>query len=139
MAKPAAIFPNLRDLRACADLWQRREGLRAGNSPLWHVALARRGLALGEPLFAYEVCAEGVERWKTHAGLRQVLALALARSGTTESARVAAEAVYKSGHRDAETLGLLGRIHSATGGGIDHAMGGRKHHCHRLRIGSIGW
>lgn len=83
----------------------------ASNSPLWHVALARRGLALGEPLFAYEVCAEGVERWKTHGGLRQVLALALARSGATESAHVAAEAVYKSGHRDAETLGLLGRIH----------------------------
>ncbi|MFH1604506.1 MAG: TRAFs-binding domain-containing protein, partial [Pseudomonadota bacterium] len=101
----------LHDLRACVALWQGREGNPESAEPAWHLTLARRGLALGEPLFAYEVCAEAAERWIEHGDLRKVLALALARSGATGSALDIAYSLFKAGHRDGEMFGLLGRIH----------------------------
>jgi hypothetical protein len=57
---------------------------------------------------------EGVSRegsgsdWRP---VRQQLALALARSGSLEAARQVLESIDADGHPDAETLGLLGRVH----------------------------
>ena len=107
----ADISPTeLTDLRACVVLWESREARPESADPSWYLVLARRGLALGEPLFAYEVLAEAVERWPDNGALRKVLALALARSGATDSALELAGALYAAGHRDGEMLGLLGRI-----------------------------
>lgn len=107
----AAPANDLRDLRACVALWQGREGNPDSADCGWYFRLARRGLAIGEPLFAYEVCAEAVERWQDRGDLQTVLAQALARSGATESALEVANEIYKGGRRDGELLGLLGRIH----------------------------
>lgn len=43
--------------------------------------------------------------------LRQQFALALARSGSAEGALRVLQTLHDAGHRDAETLGLLGRLH----------------------------
>ena len=43
--------------------------------------------------------------------LRQLLALALARSGASDSANAVLQTLYKEGHRDEETLGLLARTY----------------------------
>ena len=91
--------------------WQGREGNPDSADCGWYFRLARRGLAIGEPLFAYEVCAEAVKRWQNRGELQIVLAQALARSGATESALEVANEIYKGGRRDGELLSVLGRIH----------------------------
>ncbi len=62
-------------------------------------------------MFAYDVIAEGIKNSPKDVRLRQLLALALARSGAAESARSVLAGLYQEGHRDEETLGLLARTH----------------------------
>ncbi len=73
--------------------------------------IAERILKLGEPLFAYDVVAEGIRHSPNDVRLRQLLALALARSGAVESGNAVLAGLYQEGHRDEETLGLLARTH----------------------------
>ena len=75
------------------------------------IALAERVLKLGEPLFAYDVVDEGIKRFPNHVRLRQLQALALARSGATRSANAVLVRLYQEGLRDEETIGLLARTH----------------------------
>jgi class 3 adenylate cyclase len=82
----------------------------AGNANAYRL-VAERILKLGEPLFAYDVVAEGIRYTPKDVRLRQLLALALARSGAVESANAVLAELYKEGHRDEETLGLLARTH----------------------------
>lgn len=72
-------------------------------------AIAQRALNLGEPLLAYETLAHSAESEDPRS--RQLLALALARTGDTGKAQEILHALYESGHQDAETLGLLARTH----------------------------
>ena len=79
------------------------------------VANAERLLRQGEPLFAYNMADTGLQRWPGHLRLRQLLALALARSGDLVRAnRILAELV-QSGVDDSETLGVLARTHKDLG------------------------
>jgi class 3 adenylate cyclase len=82
----------------------------AGNVRAYRL-LGERILKLGEPLFAYDVVAEGIRSSPDDVRLRQLLALSLARSGATESANTVLTGLYHEGHRDEETLGLLARTH----------------------------
>ena len=68
-------------------------------------------LQLGEPLIAYDVLVEGLQRWPDDVRLQQLLALALARSGVTLRANSLLLQLLESGHADEETLGLLARTH----------------------------
>ncbi len=91
-------------------LWRERDAdswLDAQNYKL----LARRILQIGEPLLAYDVAAEGVQRFPQNVELRQLLALALTRSGAAGSANALLSELYAEGHRDEETVGLLARTH----------------------------
>jgi len=74
-------------------------------------ALAQRQLDRGEPLPACNTAAEGLERSPGHARLRQLHALALARSGDLERANRILAALAAEGRDDAETLGMLARTH----------------------------
>lgn len=73
--------------------------------------LGERILKLGEPLFAYDVVAQGIRHFPKNVQLRQLLALALARSGATETANAVLVGLYQEGLRDEETIGLLARTH----------------------------
>ena len=69
----------------------------------------------GEPLLAYNVADTGLQRWPGHVRLRQLQALALARTGDIERAnRILAE-LAAGGLDDAETLGVLARTHKDLG------------------------
>lgn len=72
---------------------------------------AERHLKQGEPLSAYNALQPALERWPGHARLRQLQALALARSGDVERANALLEALAREGLDDAETLGMLARTH----------------------------
>lgn len=74
-------------------------------------AQAQRLLDRGEPLLAYNAVQGGLDRHPDDARLRQLQALALARSGDLERANAILAALAAAGHDDAETLGLLARTH----------------------------
>ena len=94
------------------------QGLWRGHDPeVWSVdpepyrLLGERILKLGEPLLAYDVVAAGMKSFPRDLRLRQLLALALARSGAPGPANNVLEQLYRDGYRDEETLGLLARTH----------------------------
>lgn len=80
-------------------------------SPEELVAEAERLLRQGEPLLAYNCADTGLQRWPQHLRLRQLQALALARSGDLERANRILGELVASGFGDAETLGVLARTH----------------------------
>jgi class 3 adenylate cyclase/tetratricopeptide (TPR) repeat protein len=103
--------PKQQDRASLQRLWHGHDpDTWAGNAEAYKLA-AERILKLGEPLFAYDVVAEGIKYSPNDARLRQLLALALARSGAVESANAVLAVLYQEGHRDEETLGLLARTH----------------------------
>jgi len=79
--------------------------------PEAYVEVADRHLRQGEPLSAYNALQPGLERWPGHTRLRQLQALALARSGDVERANALLDALAREGTDDAETLGMLARTH----------------------------
>jgi class 3 adenylate cyclase len=66
-------------------------------------------LRAGAPIIAYDTLAEGLALFPGDARLRQLLALALARSGASDAAIPLLEALRAEGHTDEETIGLLAR------------------------------
>jgi class 3 adenylate cyclase len=79
-----------------ADDW-RREGERL--------------LSQGAAILAYDTLAEGLATQPGDVRMRQLLALALARSGAPRAAIPVLERLREEGHADEETVGLLARAH----------------------------
>ncbi len=75
------------------------------------VALGEKRLHQGEPILAYNAAQSGLLRWPDHVRLRQLQALALARSGDIERANLLLTQLANDGQGDAETLGILARTH----------------------------
>ncbi len=80
-------------------------------TPADAVALAEERLHQGEPILAYNAAQSGLMHWPNHVRLRQLRALALARSGDVERANRLLAQLADEGHADAETLGMLARTH----------------------------
>ena len=113
---PAAVLqmfkaPGGLDLNTTIELWNARNPETWSRTPKVYQALAHRILRLGEPLLAYDVAAEGVDTWPSDVRLRQLMGLALFRCRAVERAMGVFQTLYEEGHRDEETLGLLGRAH----------------------------
>ena len=84
-----------------------------------------RLLSQGAPILAYDRLAVGLEACPGDVRLRQLLALALARSGAPRLAIPLLERLRGEGHADEETLGLLARAHKdlwASAGDPDTAL-----------------
>lgn len=95
-----------------------------------HVAEAERLLQLGEPLLAYNVAETGLTHWPESLRLKQLLGLALARSGDLERAHRLYSDLADAGVDDAETIGVLARIHK------DLAVRARDPHARDAHLGS---
>lgn len=96
-------------LESLLSLWQSHSEELWAEMPELYRALGNRILKLGEPIFAYDVLREGLRLWPADVRLRQLEALALARSGATQRANDILVQLHKEGHDDEETLGLLAR------------------------------
>lgn len=68
-------------------------------------------LERGEPLRAYDLATDALSKAPDHVRLRQLQALALARSGAPSAARRVLELLVSQGVDDEETLGMLARTH----------------------------
>lgn len=99
------------DYSTLQALWRGHEGERWARRPELYALAAERGLALGEPLFAYDVLGEALERWPADARLRTLRALALARCGAAGKANALLQDLHAEGRRDEETLGVLASTH----------------------------
>jgi class 3 adenylate cyclase/tetratricopeptide (TPR) repeat protein len=99
------------DLASLQSLWRGHDpDIWSRNAEAYKLA-AEQILKLGEPLLGFDVVSEGIRYRPNDVRLRQLLALALARSGAVESANSVLLGLYEAGHRDEETLGLLARTH----------------------------
>ncbi len=99
------------DVEALLALWQSHAPDSWAEMPELYRALGNRILKLGEPIFAYDVLREGLGVWPEDVRLRQLLALALARSGATQKANDILLQLNSEGHSDEETLGVLARTY----------------------------
>src|SRR5262245_55702132 len=90
--------------KACTPIWQH-------GTPELVRRFGERILEVGEPLLAYAILTAGLEHWPNDVRLRQLQALALARSGAPETANGLLRQLYQEGHTDGETLGILARTH----------------------------
>jgi len=101
----------LQNARSLLGVW------RAHQEPVWaaeptaYKIVAEKLLAFGEPLLAYDVLSEGLKHVPGDVRIRQLLALALARSGAVETANVLLRRMQEEGLTDQETLGLLARTY----------------------------
>lgn len=80
-------------------------------SPDIYIVLGETILQLGEPLMAYDVITEGLKHWENNIRLKQLLALALARSGATFRANSLLLELVEAGASDRETISILARTH----------------------------
>jgi len=78
---------------------------------------------VGEPLLAYDVANQGLQHFPSSVRLRQLLGLALARSGAGGESRAILTQLYTEGNEDEETLGLLARSYK---GMAEAAIGSQK-------------
>ena len=103
--------PDGRNLAKLVAYWDGRERELWASSVENFRLLADQFVRMGEPLLSYDVASEGLNYFSADTRLRHLLALALARSGATSSARAILENLYAEGHQDEETIGLLARTH----------------------------
>jgi hypothetical protein len=97
------------DLRELLALWHARDREAWAGAPEPYARLGERILRLGAPLPAHDVLAEGLAAHPADVRLRQLQALALARSGAAAKAHALLRALFAEGHADGETLGILAR------------------------------
>jgi hypothetical protein len=79
---------------------------------------AERFLHSGDPLLAYNVAQQGLERWPDDLRLCQLQSLALARTGAVHRANQTLRGLRERGHVDGETMGLLARSHKDLASGV---------------------
>src|SRR5688572_11210276 len=84
-------------------------------------------LKQGAPLVAYDTVAEGLREFPGDARLRQLLALALARTGASRQANDLLRALVNEGHADEETVGMLARTYKDLWSQTSDAEGRRRH------------
>jgi class 3 adenylate cyclase len=99
------------NLSSLIALWHSRPSDEWADNPEIYRRLGEKVLKLGEPLLAYDVLTEGLKMSPSDVRLRQLLALALARSGATLRANAMLMRLREQGHLDEETLGILARTH----------------------------
>jgi class 3 adenylate cyclase len=99
------------DLDTLRAMWQAHSPQHWALFPQLFALLGQRLLACGSPLLAYDVLAEGLAARPRDVRLRQLSAHALARAGAPAKANALMRELYQEGHRDEETLGILGRTH----------------------------
>src|SRR3989339_1276211 len=99
------------DLAKSLELWQTIKSTSGPFPTKIYQDLARHVMRLGEPLLAYDIVAEGLKLWPEETRLRQLMALALLRSGAVHQALEGLQRLVDEENRDEETLGLLARAH----------------------------
>jgi len=102
--------PRSEEFRSAVVAWRESRHAPGERGAGEATRLAERLLASGEPLLAYDILREAVERHPAVLRLRQLLALSLLRIGATQAAAALLSQLRSEGHQDEETLGLAARV-----------------------------
>jgi class 3 adenylate cyclase/tetratricopeptide (TPR) repeat protein len=108
VAKLRSEKPPLNELRT---IWESRDRASWALFVEPYAALAEQLIQKGEPFIGHDVAVEGLNFFSADVRLRQLQALALARSGAPHEANRILRALLEEGHEDVETLSLLARTH----------------------------
>lgn len=95
--------------RDLIQLWRHYSGKEAAGSAKLYQDIGNRLLESAEPLLAYDVLQSGLRHYPKDLRLRQLTALALARSSAPQRAAKRLQELVEEGHQDEETLSLLAR------------------------------
>ena len=98
-------------LKDLLHIWRRFSDEESVGPAELYAQIGERVLKAGEPLLAYDILKVGLNHWSKDIRLRQLLALALARSGAPSRAASWLRELVSEGHADEETLGLLARTY----------------------------
>ncbi len=96
-------------LHELLPIWNSRDLAIWADSEALFGCLGEGLLKIDEPILAYDVAKKGMEQFPLSLRLRQLLGLALARSGASDEACTLLTQMYTEGNEDEETLGLLAR------------------------------
>jgi len=96
---------------AIHELWISRDDSTWHKEPYFYVKLGEIADKLGQVMFAHDVLQEGLRFFPEHLRLTQLFALALVKCGFISRAKELLSGLVEKGHKDEETLGLLGRVY----------------------------
>lgn len=116
--------PGLQDLQT---IWSGHRDNEWAAHPELYYLFGRQLARLGAPFLAHEVAAEGLRFRPRDVPLRQLAANSLARAGSPGRANQIMQGLYDEGHRDEETLGILGRTHKDLALGAGSAQVRQRH------------
>ncbi len=108
------ILSSSTSIHQLREIWESRSLVAWQNCVDLYVALARRLKHRSQPFWVFEIATEGRESEScnelAYVELAQTCALSLARTGAIKSAQILLNELLESGHQDAETYCLLGRL-----------------------------
>jgi class 3 adenylate cyclase len=96
---------------AIHEVWSSRSAPLWSSDPRFYIRLGETADRLGQAMFAHDILKEGLEHFPDDLRLNQLNALSLIKCGFLESARRILTGLVDQGHRDEETLGILGRVY----------------------------
>jgi class 3 adenylate cyclase len=120
---------------AVHELWGSRTAQSWQNDPRFYIRLGETADRLGQAMFAQDILKEGLRFFPDNLRLNQLNALALIKCGFLNDARAILTGLADQGHKDEETLGILGRVYkdmwSISGGPEgDHSLLERSRACY---------
>lgn len=98
------------DILSLLNIQRKTLNIQCNNLIIYQI-LAQASLELGEYLIGYDIIKEALKKWPEDLKLKQLLAMALVRSGATEKANIVLTELVEKGNQDQETLSLLGRTY----------------------------
>ena len=97
--------------QAIHELWMSRDDSTWRKEPYFYVRLGETADKLGQVMFAHDVFREGLRYFPGHLRLTQLFALASIKCGFLGRATELLTGLVEKGHKDEETLGILGRVY----------------------------
>jgi len=93
------------------ELWLIRDEETWRREPYFYIRLGETADKLGQVMFAHDVLSEGLEFFPENLRITQLFALASIKCGFLGKARELLTGLVEKGHKDEETLGILGRVY----------------------------
>jgi class 3 adenylate cyclase len=110
---------------ATHELWLSRDEGTWHSEPYFYVKLGETADKLGQVMFAHDILQEGLRYFPDQVRLTQLFALALVKCGFITRARDLLSGLMEKGHKDEETLGILGRVYKdlwlLSGGALENS------------------
>lgn len=97
--------------QAIHELWMSRDDSTWSKETYFYVRLGETADKLGQVMFAHDVFREGLRYFPDHLRLTQLFALASIKCGFIGRAKELLTGLVEKGHKDEETLGILGRVY----------------------------